>query len=53
VVHPLGVARVGEAPRQALGDPEPALDLGQDQDAGVRGQPAAVEGGAHRPAGDR
>ena len=42
-----------EAARQALGDPEPALDLRQQQHARVRGQATAVEGGAHRLAGDR
>jgi hypothetical protein len=38
---------------QALGNPEPALDLGQHEHARARGQPTAVEGCAHRLAGDR
>ncbi len=52
-VPPLRGARVREAARQALGDPEPAVDLGQDQDAAVRGQPAAVEGDVKGLAGHR
>jgi hypothetical protein len=48
-----GCPRVLYAVRQALGDAEPALDLGQDQNAAVRGQPAAVEGDVHRLVGDR
>jgi hypothetical protein len=31
VMHPLRCPRVGEAPGEALGDAEPALDLGQQQ----------------------
>jgi hypothetical protein len=38
---------------QALGNAEPALDLGQHQHAGVRRQPAAVEGSTHQLARDR
>jgi hypothetical protein len=38
---------------QALGDPEPALDVCQQQHARVRGQATAVEGDPHRLAGDR
>ena len=53
VVDPLRRPRVREAARQALGDPEPALDVRQHQHARVRGQPAAVEGDPHRLAGDR
>ena len=44
VTHPLRITRVVEATRQPVGDAEPALDLRQHQDAGVRGQSAAVEG---------
>ena len=53
VPHPLGRPRVLDAARQPLGDAEPALDLGQHQHPGVRGQPAAVEGDVHRLAADR
>jgi hypothetical protein len=52
VAHPLRCPRVGEAAREPLGDPEPALDLRQRQHAGIRGQAAAVEGGVHALAGD-
>ena len=52
-MHPLRRPRVLDAARQALGDAEPALDLGQHQHAGIRGQATAVEGGMHRLAGDR
>ena len=52
MLDPLGRPRVLEAARQALGDPEAPLDLGQDQNAAVRGQPSGVEGDLHRLAGD-
>jgi hypothetical protein len=42
-----------EAARQALRDPEPALDRGQHQHVRVRGQATAVEGDPNRLAGDR
>ncbi len=53
VPHPLGRARVRDAIRQALGDPEPLLDRRQQQYPGVRGQPAAVESDMRRLARDR
>jgi hypothetical protein len=53
VVHPLRRPRVGEAARQALGEPEPTLDLGQHQHPGIRGQAATVEGDVNRLALDR
>jgi hypothetical protein len=48
VPHPLGCSRIGDAARQSLGDPELALDLGQQQHAGIRGHPPAVEGELNR-----
>jgi hypothetical protein len=48
-----GARGVWEATRQALGDAEPALDLGQHQNTGVGGQPSAIEGDAHRLAANR
>jgi hypothetical protein len=51
VVDPPRRPRVRQAAGQALGDAEPALDLGQHEHAGIRGQATAVEGGAHRLAG--
>jgi hypothetical protein len=53
VADPLRCARVGEAAGQALGDAEPALDLGQHQHPGVRGHAATVEGDVNRLAADR
>ena len=50
---PFRVAWVIEATRQTVGDAEPALDLRQHQDAGVRGQPTAIERNMHRLAFDR
>jgi hypothetical protein len=44
--------RVLDAAGEALRDPEPALDVREQQDAGIRGQVTAVEGGTHRFAGD-
>jgi len=52
VAHSFRIARILEATRQTIGDAEPALDLGQHQNAGVRGQPAAIEGDMHRLAAD-
>jgi hypothetical protein len=43
VLDRLRRARVLDAARQALGDPESPLDLGQDQHPAVRGQASAVE----------
>jgi hypothetical protein len=53
VPYPLRCARVGEAARQALREPEPTLDLGQERHPGIRGQPAAVEGDVDRLAANR
>ena len=50
--HAFRCPRVLEAAGQALGDPEPALDLGQHQNAAVRGQPAGVERDLHGLAGN-
>src|SRR5271156_4091031 len=50
--HPLRVARVFEAGGQSFGDPQPLLDGRQQQDAGIRGEPSAVETDMHRLAGD-
>jgi hypothetical protein len=52
VAHPLGCARILDAARQPIGETEPALDLGEHQDARVRRHPAAVEGDVDRLAGD-
>ena len=52
VPHPLGRPWIGDAAGQPLGDPELALDLGQHQHAGIRGQPTAIEGNVNRLAGD-
>ena len=48
VPHPLGRSRIGDAAGQPLGDPEPPLDLGQHQHAGIRGQPTPIEGEVNR-----
>jgi hypothetical protein len=48
MVHPLGRPRVLDAACQPVGDPELALDLGQYQNPGIRGQPPAVEGNVNR-----
>jgi hypothetical protein len=53
MTRPLGVPRVGNAARQALGKAEPALDLRQQQNTAIRGQPAAIERDVHRLAFDR
>jgi hypothetical protein len=52
VPHPVGVARVFEAGGQPFGDLEPLLDGRQQQDAGIRGEPSAVETDMHRLARD-
>jgi hypothetical protein len=52
VPHPLRVARVFDARRQPFGGLEPLLDGRQQQDAGIRGEPTAVERNMHRLAGD-
>jgi hypothetical protein len=52
VTDPFRRPGVGEAACQPLGEPEPALDLGQQQNACVRGQPAAVEAEVDRLAAD-
>jgi len=53
VPHPLGRTRIGDAAGQSLGDPELALDLGQEHHAGIRGQSPAVEGEVNRLARNR
>jgi hypothetical protein len=53
VPYPVRCPQVGEAARQPFGKPEPAFDLGQEQHASIRGQPAAVEGDVHGLAADR
>jgi hypothetical protein len=52
VPHPFRVARVFDAGGQAVGELEALLDRRQQQDTGIRGQPAAVESDMHRLAGD-
>ena len=42
---------VAQAARQPLADPKPPVDLAQQQDATVRGQPAPIKSGNHRFAG--
>ena len=46
--HPIGIARIFDARRQALGDLEPPFYRRQQQYSAVRGQPAAVEPDMHR-----
>jgi hypothetical protein len=46
-------AGIFDASRQALADPEPALDLGQQHNAAIRGQPAAIKAGDDWLAADR
>ena len=46
--HPIRITRVFEAGGQPFGDPEPLLDGRQQQDPGIRGQPAAIESDMHR-----
>jgi hypothetical protein len=53
VPDPLRRPRILEAARQALGNVEASLDLGEHQNPAVRGQPAGVEAELHRLAGDR
>lgn len=53
VAHPLRIAPVRETAGGTLGDSQLALDLRQQQDSGIRGQPPAVEGDTRRPAGNR
>jgi len=43
VRHEQWVARVGDQPRKSIGDPQPALGSGQQHDAAIGGDPAAVE----------
>jgi hypothetical protein len=40
------VARVGHAGGEQVGNPEPSLDAGKQQNATVRRQPSAIEPGA-------
>ncbi|ALJ36351.1 hypothetical protein FE88_28565 [Azospirillum brasilense] len=53
VLDALGSARVLYAARQALADPKPPIDRGQQQNAGVGGETVAIEGGVNRLAGNR
>src|SRR6476646_8684981 len=41
--YPIRITRVFEAGGQPFSDLEPLLDGGQQQDPGIRGQPAAIE----------
>ncbi len=43
VRHEQGIARIGNQPRQPIGDPQAALGSRQQHDAAVGGDPAAVE----------
>ena len=52
VLDPIRRPWILDAARQAIGNTEPALDLGEDQNAAVRGQPAGVKGDLHRHAGN-
>jgi len=53
VPHPLGRSWIRDAAGQPFGDLELALDLGQQQHTGIRGQPATIEGEVHRLTGNR
>jgi len=53
VPHPLGRSRIGNAAGQPLGNLQLPLDLGEDQHAGIRGQPATIEGKVNRLARNR
>jgi len=48
VPHPLGRSRIGDAAGQPLGNLQLPLDLGEDQHAGIPGQPATIEGKVYR-----
>ena len=48
-----GITRIVDAGGQTVGDFEPALDLAQNQQTAVGGQPAAVEPGDDLFAGNR
>lgn len=45
--YPIRITRVFEAGGQPFSDLEPLLDGGQQQDPGIRGQPAAIESDMH------
>lgn len=45
--------RILDAARQTLADVQPPIDLGQQQDASIGGETAAIEGGVNRLAGNR
>jgi hypothetical protein len=45
LIDTLGVAPVDEASGETIGEPEPRLDLAQQQNAAIRRQPPAVETG--------
>src|SRR6266446_5529593 len=44
---PVRIALVGDCPSELVGDGPPALGSSQEHHAAVRGDPAALEGGAH------
>lgn len=48
----LGIAVVGETPRELLDEPEAVLDLFQQQSTAVRCDPAAIQPGRHRAPAD-
>jgi len=52
VLDPIRRPRIRYAAGQPLGDPEAALDLGEEQNTAVRGQPPGVERDLHRLAGN-
>ena len=52
VLDPIGRPRVLDAARQALGNAEATLDLGEHQHPAVRGQAPGVERDLHRLAGN-
>jgi hypothetical protein len=51
--HPVRVTRVFQAAGQPLGNPKPLLDGGQQQDAGIGGEPPAVKSNMYRLARNR
>jgi hypothetical protein len=48
-----GITRIVDAGGQTIGDRQPALDLAQNQQTAVGGQPAAVKPGNHFLPGNR
>ena len=49
----IGSAGILDAARQPVGDSQPPLDFGQQQDAAIRRQPSAVKSGDNGLAADR